>query len=106
MELILKSAEENTWIAQNQEEYNKKHDALVARFEALKKQLDGVNDEIQARKTKRDNIKQFIADLQNAAGPLKDFDEPLWYATVDTVTIGETTAAFAFKNGMVIETDM
>jgi hypothetical protein len=37
---------------------------------------------------------------------LTEFDERLWYATVDSVTVNETTAAFTFKDGTVIETEI
>jgi len=68
--------------------------------------LDGINDEKQDRIAKRVSMEQFVADLTACDAPLESFDEPLWYATVDTVTVSGTTAAFTFKDGTVIETNL
>ena len=106
MELIRKSIEGNAHTAQNQEEYNKRHNGLIERYETAKGHLNGINEEIQARKTRRDSMTRFIADLDRCGGALDDFDEQLWYNTVDTVTVNETTAAFTFKDGTVIETNI
>ena len=100
------SVEKNARTAQNQEKCKKKEDALTARYQSAKKQLEAVNYEKQSRLAKRDSIRQFILELGSGGGSLAEFDEPLWYATVDTVTVGEKTAVFTFKDGTVIETNL
>jgi len=106
MELIRKCVDENAHIAQDQDEYNQRREGLVARYETTKGQLDGVNDEKQARIAKRESMKQFIADLNGCSRLLKEFDEPLWYVTVETVTVSQATVAFTFKDGTVIEVNL
>jgi hypothetical protein len=106
MELIRKAIEENAHTAQDQDEYHRRHEGLVARYETAKNQLDDVNDEKQNRNAKREAITRFIAELGVCGGALAEFDERLWYATVDSVTVSETTAAFTFKDGTVIETEI
>jgi len=46
---------------------------------------------------------RFIAELEERGAPLEEFDERLWYASVDTVTVGGGVATFTFKDGTVIE---
>ena len=106
MELIRKSVEENARTTQDQKKYAKRHEGLVKRYETASGQLDGINDEKQERVTKRASIKQFVTELYGCDSPLEGFDEALWYATVDTVTVSGTTAAFTFKDGTVIETEI
>ena len=103
-ELLQKCVSDNAHTVQNQKAYNEKYDGLVKRHKTVKSQLDVVHDEIRSRAVKREGITRFLADLNKFGGPLEDFDESLWYATVDTVTIGETSATFAFKDDTVIET--
>jgi hypothetical protein len=103
MELIRKCVEENAHTAQDQNEYRQRYEGLVTRYEDAKTQLDRANAEKQARNAKRETMTRFVTDLTNCGGLLTEFDEPLWYATVDSVTVGETAAAFTFKDGTVIE---
>lgn len=48
---------------------------------------------------KRGNVLRFLEALEQG-GLLTDFDEALWYITVDTVTVhSEHEIVFAFKDG-------
>ena len=51
--LIRKGVEENACVTQNQDEYRERHEGLIARYEAVQKQLDSVTAEKQTRNTKR-----------------------------------------------------
>ena len=106
LELVRKCVEENTRSAQDQDEYHRRHEGLLNRYENVKNRLDAVNDEIKSRKTKRESMAWFIADLEARGGTITEFDEPLWYATVETVTVNETTAAFTFKYGSVVKVEI
>lgn len=61
-----------------------------------------VDAEKQTRSARREAITRFIADIEKLGGPLAGFDEALWYATVDSVTVYDGVAAFAFKDGTVV----
>ena len=69
-------------------------------------QIERVNAEKQARSVKRESMTRFIATLDNQSGSLTEFNEELWYATVDMVTVSEKSAAFAFRHGTVVEVDV
>ena len=105
-ELIRKSIDENAHAKQDQKKYAKRHEGMVTRYETARGKLDGINDEKQDRIAKHVSMEQFVADLTACDAPLESFDEPLWYATVDTVTVSGTIAAFTFKDGTVIEIEL
>lgn len=102
-ELMRKCINENAHTIQSQDEYYKKYEGLVTRYDSAQNQLTDINEEKLARKTKCESMKQFISDINNCADPLTEFDEPLWYATVESITIKEKTAVFEFKDSTVIE---
>ena len=96
--LAAKCVEENARTAQDQDAYMKRYNGLVARYEAAKAKLAAVADERMDRKAKREAILRFLADLEQA-GPLAEFDEALWHATVERVTIGRREAIFKWRDG-------
>jgi hypothetical protein len=104
MELIRKCVDENAiprWIRVN---IKSGYNGLVARYEAAKKRLDAIADEKQARVAKRENISRFLDDLRRRDGIIDGFDEELWCATVDKVTMYSTGGlTFTFKNCTEIE---
>ncbi|MEA4969261.1 MAG: recombinase family protein [Candidatus Pelethousia sp.] len=104
MELIRKCVEENAHSAMDQSEYQERYNELVDRYETAKRRLDAIADEKQARAAKRESISRFLTDLKRLDGLLAEFDEELWYATVDTMTVRlECEAIVTFKNGTEIK---
>ncbi|MGI6325741.1 MAG: recombinase family protein [Saccharofermentanales bacterium] len=104
MELIRKCVEENAHSATDQSEYQERYNELVDRYETAKRRLDAIADEKQARAAKRESISRFLTDLKRLDGLLAEFDEELWYATVDTMTVRlECEAIVTFKNGTEIK---
>jgi len=102
-ELIRKCVEENARSAMDQKEYQERYNGLAARYETAKKRLDAIVDEKQARMAKRENISRFLDDLRQRDGIIESFDEELWYAIVESVTIcSGNDAIFTFKNGSKI----
>jgi len=107
MELIRKCVDENAHSAMDQGEYQERYNGLVTRYEAAKKRLDTIADEKQARVAKRENITRFLDDLRRRDGIIEGFDEELWYATVETVTVSfSRELTFVFKNGAEIKAQM
>lgn len=107
MELIRKCVDENAHSAMDQGEYQERYNGLVTRYEAAKKRLDTIADEKQARVAKRENITRFLDDLRRRDGIIEGFDEELWYATVETVTVSfSRELTFVFKNGAEMKAQM
>ena len=54
--------------------------------------------------TKTEKIDMFLAQLTGCGGLVTEFDEELWYSTVDFVTVYEDMRlVFAFRDGQEIE---
>jgi hypothetical protein len=105
LELMQKMITENASTAQDQNKYTKKYNGLLARYEAAQAKLDGVNNERMMRSAKREKMRQFFADLAECHATITEFDENLWYAMIESVTVSESTAVFTFKSGATIELD-
>lgn len=104
MELIRKCVDENAHSAMDQDEYQERYNGLVGRYETAKQRLDAVSDEKQMRSVKRESISRFLTDLRQRDGIIEAFDEELWYATVDIVTVDSgSNLTFSFKSGIEIK---
>ena len=56
------------------------------------------------RNAKRTMIAMFLERLENSAELVTEFDEELWYSTVDFVTVYEDMRlVFTFRDGQEVE---
>lgn len=95
---------ENSQTAQNQDEYNAHYNGLVERYEKLQKKSLSLQKQKEERLAKRDLIGGFILELSKCKELLTEFDEKLWIAAVDKVTVFQDgRLVFAFKDGTEIE---
>lgn len=98
-ELTRKHIMENSQTAQNQDEYNAHYNALVERYEKLQKKSLSLQKQKEARLAKRDLIGGFILELFKCKELLTEFDEQLWIAAVDKVTVFQDgRLLFVFKD--------
>ena len=79
---------ENARVAQDQGEYQKRYNGLVERYEAAKARYDEVTEAIAERSAKSERLAGFIRTLEAQREPVAQFDEQLWGAMVDYVTVG------------------
>lgn len=79
---------ENARIAQNQEEYQKRYDGLIERYNAAKTRYGEVSDTINAKKAESERLADFINNVPAQEGVLTEFDEQLWSCMVEFVTVG------------------
>lgn len=94
---------ENARVAQNQDEYARKYDELVGRYEATKKQYDKACEDIQYRKARSKQLESFIKDLQSQE-PIQEFDVRLWSSLVDFIMVySKDDIRVTFKNGTEIK---
>lgn len=92
---------ENSRVALNQEEYEKRYAALTERYNATKEKYDKATEQIEAKKAQRELIKGFIRTLENTGTVAEEFDAGLWCGLVDHVTvIDKENIVFTFKNGL------
>lgn len=93
---------ENARVAQDQEEYQKRYDGLIQRYEAAKKEYDELSERIEQKEVQGERMRQFIKTLQKQEGIITEFDETLWGSMVDYVTVGKENRSVTFKDGTEI----
>ena len=94
---------ENARVAQDQGEYQKRYNGLVERYEKAKARFDEVTEAIAERSAKGERLAGFIRTLEAQKEPVAEFDERLWGAVVNYVTVGvDGGIKVAFRDGTEI----
>lgn len=102
--LIQQCINENARVALNQAEYQERYNALADRFDKAKERLEAVSMEITEKQARREMAEQCLAEIAKQDGVISEFDEDLWYALVDYVTVhGKDDVRFTFKDGTEIK---
>lgn len=94
---------ENARVAQDQEEYQKRYDSLVQRYETAKKKYDELTEKIEQKEARGERIQRFIKVLKEQDGIITEFDDALWVSMVDFVTISKECRSVTFKDGTEIQ---
>ena len=103
MEMTQNCIAENARIAQDQGEYQKRYNGLVERYEKATSRLDEVTEAIAERSAKSERLAGFIRTLEVQEKPVAEFDERLWGAMVDYVTVGaDGSMTVVFRDGTEI----
>ena len=77
----------NARVAQNQDDYNAKYDALVSSYEAVKKRRDEVAAEIRQKGIRRREFARFIAAVEKLPDEVTEFEESMWSDLVESMTV-------------------
>ncbi|MBR2255766.1 MAG: recombinase family protein [Blautia sp.] len=94
---------ENARVAQDQEEYTIRYDALVSRFETTKAEYEKVTSDIAAKGIRRRELERFIQSVEKLPEMVTEFDEALWGSLVDHLTINaKDDIVFTLTSGMEI----
>lgn len=94
---------ENARVAQDQEEYSRKYNELVSRYEETKKKYDQACAAMKRRIARSRQLESFIKDLQEQE-LIKTFDARLWCSLVDFITVySKEDIRVAFKDGTEIK---
>ncbi len=102
-ELLEQYIAENSRVAQNQEEYENRYNALAEKFDGIKARLDTVAAAIMERQAHREEMKVCIDTLAALPDTIEGFDEPSWTVLLDYATVQpDGKVAFTFKDGMTI----
>lgn len=102
MELINRCVDENSRVAQDQEEYLARYNGLVERYETAQARIKALEKERTKRMAKADAIGGFMFRLREVDQPLEHFDERLWLEVIDCVTVFGDGLVFRFQNGTEI----
>lgn len=91
---------ENARIAQDQGEYQRNYDSLVARYDAAKARFDEVTEAISAKEAQAERLAMFERTLKDHAEPVAEFDSQLWASMVECVTVGvDKGLTVVFRDG-------
>lgn len=103
-DLVSQYIKENAVKQQSQEEYNKKYDRLVKRYEKAVNRLNKANAEREKRMQRDRDFRIFIAEIARQPLILNTWDERLWVALLDSATVhADKRIAFRFKDGTEID---
>ncbi len=107
MELMRKCVEENARTVLDQNEYNRRYDALLERYEATQNGIAEINEKLLERTAKREKITRFLDDMKRHDKLLTEFDEKLWLATVESVTVhSESKMTVTFKDSSEVTVEI
>lgn len=102
--LVSQRIKENATSQQSQEEYNKKYNRLVKRYEKAVERLKTANTEKDSRMDRDRDLRIFIGSIEKQPLVLETWDEQLWISLLDTATVhSDNHIAFRFKDGTEIE---
>ena len=105
-ELVKTCVKENASTAQSQEEYAKKYNGLLARYEKATTRLAEVTAEKERKHDQDRELRLFIGALKKQPLVLEEWDERLWIAILDRATVfRDGRIAFKFKSGREIEVE-
>ncbi len=100
LELVRKCVEENAATAIDQRQYERKYNDLAARYDKAKSKLEELGTQQQERRIKRQQIESFLVKLKASDTLVTEFDEALFYSTIDHImSRSKTELTFVFKDG-------
>ena len=95
---------ENARVAQDQDEYQKRYDGLVQRYDTAKARYDKVVAAISAKEAQSERLANFIKVLKAQDGTISEFDGSLWGGMVEFVTVGRNKEiTVTFRDGTEIQ---
>lgn len=103
-ELTRKCVEENSQATLNQEEYLKRYNGFVERYEDLKSRITELETQKAVKLNKGTYISGMMFEITEFETAITEFDEQLWMMVIDTVAVHHNgRLVFKFRNGMEIE---
>ena len=94
---------ENATIALDQEEYQKKFQAMSDRFDQAKANKTETEKQISDKKARLGEIEEYMRLLKKQDGRVEEFNPELWCGLLDYVTVGEDNMVFTFRDGTEVE---
>ena len=102
-ELVNQCVNDNARRKQSQEEYAKKYNSLVRRYDRAEKKLNTAKNERKERINKEREMLVFIESLESKPDSIDTFDEELWITLIEKVVVHKDKRyEVFFKNGQII----
>ena len=93
---------ENATVALDQEEYQKKFQAMSERFEQAKAKKIETEKQIVDKKARLGEVEEYMRLLKKQDGGVEEFNPELWCGLLDFLTVGEKMV-FRFRDGTEVE---
>ena len=104
VELTQSCVAENARTAQNQEDYQKRYDGLVERYEKVKSRYDAIVEAIEEKQAHYEKLGIFIDTLEKHGEPITEFDAGIWGSMVEYITVDkDKKMTVTFKDGSEIQ---
>jgi site-specific DNA recombinase len=98
--IIEKFVAENAQAPLDQQEYKRRYDEYVAKYQRLRDNYLDLNNQITRKKAKYIQMTEFLKILKQRDKLLTEFDESLWRTTVTALIVkSKTEVVFQFKDG-------
>lgn len=105
IEMSRQLIDENARSAQDQDDCQRRHSALVAKYEDADTRLKALESERSRRIDMRKSIEWFMESFRQQDGLLTEFDEGLFFSVTDVMTVyADERVAVRFRDGVEIET--
>ena len=102
-ELSRKAIYDNAHTAQSQTDWGERNDAYLDRYRQAMERGDELDAKKRERVAKSKTLDNFIRNIAERPLVLTEWDEALWFAVVDEVTVAtDGRMTFAFRNGMEV----
>lgn len=99
-EISRKAIYENARTAQDQTDFNERNNGYLERHRQATTRVDELEAEKRERLAKSKTLDIFILDIEKRPLALTEWEEALWLAVVDKVTVAmDGTMTFTFRNG-------
>ena len=103
-DLMKELIEQNSNSKMDQTEYNEQYEELRDKYGKVSKKASKLKYLKLEMQTKKHRAEEFIETLKQSSELLTDFDERLWYALIEKVTVNaDGSMNFEFKNGKIIK---
>lgn len=103
VEMTQSIIEENAKTVLDQDNYEKRYNSLVDRYEVKKTRYDELTAVIADKQAKSEIIGSFVKTIKKMDGMVETFDEGLWGGMIEYVTVfNKKKVTFTFKGGIEI----
>ncbi len=100
---IRRNMEDNARQVQDQNEYGRRFNEMSEAYKAAEKRAADIKAEILEQAARKEKIRRFLEELRGAGDIVTEFDQSLWNATVESVTVQTgQTMLFTFRDGTEI----
>lgn len=78
---------QNAHVPQNQEDYQKRYESMIGKYESKKYEYDDLQIKTNERNAKAEILRRYTSCLAEQNDALTEFDGSLWSGLVDSVTV-------------------